>query len=62
MAFAETQGETVARYTTIRGRLSAEDFHQLLDRLDRSGVTLNPVGRQDDHRPAFPAGPVIRSG
>lgn len=47
-AFAEMHCETVARYTTIRGRLSAEELRRLLDRLDRSGMELDRVCRQVD--------------
>ena len=42
-AFAELRCEAVARDSIIRGRLSPEQLHGILTRLDRCGVQLVQV-------------------
>jgi hypothetical protein len=47
-AFADLQCAAVTRFTTIRGRLSAEELRQLLHQLDQCGVELERVCSQHD--------------
>jgi hypothetical protein len=50
-AFAELRCEAVARDFTIRGRLSRQQLHGILTRLDRCGLDLVEVRCQEGGAP-----------
>jgi hypothetical protein len=56
-AFAELRCEAVARDSIIRGRLSPEQLHGILTRLDRCGVELVQVRCQQSGAPDAPPQP-----